>query len=68
MGSVYILSNPSMPGLVKIGMTEGDVNERIKQLSSGTGVAEPFVLEASITSTDTDLPPRMVPLSKLESE
>ena len=51
-GFLYILSNPSMPGLLKIGMTEGDVSDRITQLSSGTGVAEPFVLEASITSTD----------------
>jgi len=51
-GLLYILSNPSMPGLLKIGMTEGDVSDRITQLSSGTGVAEPFVLEASITSTD----------------
>ena len=51
-GFLYILSNPSMPDLLKIGMTEGDVSERIAQLSSGTGVAEPFVLEASITSTD----------------
>lgn len=51
-GFLYILSNPSMPGLLKIGMTEGDVSERIKQLSSGTGVAEPFVLEAQIISAD----------------
>jgi len=51
-GFLYILSNPSMPGLLKIGMTEGDVSDRITQLSSGTGVAESFVLEASITSTD----------------
>lgn len=40
---VYVLTNPSMPGLVKIGMTTKSVKERIKELSS-TGVPEPFQL------------------------
>lgn len=40
---VYVLTNPSIPGLVKIGMTTKSVKERIKELSS-TGVPEPFQL------------------------
>tara|TARA_R110000796_G_scaffold95459_2_gene200673 strand:+ start:14080 stop:14799 length:720 start_codon:yes stop_codon:yes gene_type:complete len=41
-GWVYILSNPSMPGVLKIGMTQKSVELRIKQLSAPTGVAAPF--------------------------
>lgn len=39
---VYVLTNPSMPGLVKIGKTSQlEVKERMKQLY-GTGVPVPF--------------------------
>jgi hypothetical protein len=39
---VYVLTNPAMPGLVKIGMTtQAEVDERMKQLY-GTGVPVPF--------------------------
>lgn len=41
-GWVYILRNPSMPGVLKIGMTQKSVELRIKQLSAPTGVAAPF--------------------------
>lgn len=42
---VYVLTNPSMPGLVKIGRTSfEDANTRIAQLYS-TGVPFPFKLE-----------------------
>lgn len=44
-GYVYILSNPSMPNLVKIGFTERDVDERVEELNS-TGVPVPFEIEA----------------------
>jgi hypothetical protein len=40
-GYVYILTNPAMPGLVRIGKTECTVNERVKELNT-TGVAAPF--------------------------
>ena len=40
-GYVYILSNPAMPGLLKIGYTERDVQERVKELSN-TGIPSPF--------------------------
>ena len=42
---VYVLSNPAMPGLVKIGRTShDDANTRITQLYT-TGVPVPFTLE-----------------------
>jgi hypothetical protein len=45
MGIVYVLSNMAMPGLIKIGMTEGDdANIRIGQLYT-TGVPLPFELQ-----------------------
>jgi hypothetical protein len=42
--NVYVLSNPSMPGLIKIGRTVA-VDQRITQLSCVTSVPLPFVLE-----------------------
>ena len=42
---VYVLTNPAMPGLVKIGRTDGDdVNPRVTQLYT-TGVPFPFTVE-----------------------
>lgn len=39
---VYVLTNPSMPGLVKIGKTtQKEVSERMTQLYT-TGVPTPF--------------------------
>ncbi|MFQ6226272.1 GIY-YIG nuclease family protein [Nocardia sp. NPDC002869] len=43
-GFVYALSNPTMPGLVKIGMTERLIANRAGELQS-TGVALPFDVE-----------------------
>lgn len=41
-GIVYLLTNPAMPGLVKIGMTERDsMDARLRELYS-TGVPVPF--------------------------
>lgn len=50
-GYVYILSNPSMPNLVKIGYTTRDIDQRIFELSSATGVPEYFKLEYKYFST-----------------
>ena len=36
---VYVLSNPSQPGLFKIGYTSNTPEERARQLSNATGVA-----------------------------
>ena len=43
-GYVYALINPSMPGLVKVGMTTRSPEERAQELSGGTGVPTPFVV------------------------
>lgn len=50
-GYVYILSNPSMKGLVKIGFTERSPEERLAELQ-GTGVPTDFVLEYKFLSAD----------------
>jgi hypothetical protein len=42
---VYVLSNPSSPGLLKIGYTKKLPEERAKQISSATGVALPYKVE-----------------------
>jgi hypothetical protein len=42
---VYILSNPTQPGLLKIGYTKKLPEERAKQISSVTGVALPYKVE-----------------------
>lgn len=50
-GFVYFLTNPSMPGLVKIGHTTQDVETRLRQLNS-TGVPNPFLLAACVSVVD----------------
>lgn len=46
IGYVYVLSNPMMPGLVKIGMTDRhNIQERVSELSSHAGVPAPFRIE-----------------------
>jgi hypothetical protein len=45
-GYVYMLSNPSMPNLLKIGSTTARVSQRVRALSSQTGVPAPFTVEA----------------------
>lgn len=49
-GCVYILSNPSMRGLVKIGQTRGELQVRVDQLSPATAVPSPFSIEAYFLS------------------
>lgn len=43
-GYVYVMINSSYEGLVKIGKTTKDPEERAKELSSATGVATPFIV------------------------
>lgn len=42
---VYVLSNPAMPGLYKIGHTKSDAFSRAKQISHATGVPIDFQVE-----------------------
>ena len=51
IGFIYIMSNPSHPGLLKIGQTGKDPEVRRKELGS-TGVVEDFVLEYRALSED----------------
>ena len=53
-GFLYVLSNPSMPGLVKIGKTNRDPTDRVKELSSATGVPSPFLLVYFQPMSDCD--------------
>jgi hypothetical protein len=43
-GFIYILINPAMPGLVKIGRTSGTSEDRAAELSAVTGLPTPFVV------------------------
>jgi hypothetical protein len=42
LGYVYVLTNPVMPSLVKIGSTKGSPYQRAEDLSRATGVPLPF--------------------------
>ena len=46
-GHVYILSNVSMPGLLKVGFTTGPVTKRVLELSGVTSVPTAFKVEWS---------------------
>jgi len=46
-GYVYCLTNDCMPGIVKIGMTLDDPEERARELSSVTGVPAAFCVAIS---------------------
>jgi hypothetical protein len=49
-GYVYVLSNYAMPGLLKIGFTTNQVQDRVQQLNSATGVPQPFIVDAFFES------------------
>lgn len=51
-GYIYVLINPSMDGLVKIGRTSISPEERARQLSTSTGVPTPFVVVYSALFDD----------------
>ena len=50
-GIVYVLTNPAMPGIVKIGMTQSNLGSRLSQLYS-TGVPVPFECAKAVTVAD----------------
>lgn len=43
-GYIYLMMNPSMSGIVKIGLTRRSPEERLDELSRATGVPTPFIL------------------------
>ncbi len=51
-GYIYALINPSLDGLVKVGMTTRDPTDRVRELSAATGVPTPFVLAYDIYVAD----------------
>ena len=52
VGRVYVLSNPAMPGLLKIGYTMNTVEGRVKELSLATGVPTTFCIEYQLECRD----------------
>lgn len=54
LGYIYVLSNPRMPGLLKIGFTSRSIDERVQELNSATGIPAPFVVEAFFPSSSPD--------------
>jgi Zn finger protein HypA/HybF involved in hydrogenase expression len=51
-GYIYILSNPSMNNLFKVGFTCREIPERIAELNAATGVPSPFRLEGWACALD----------------
>lgn len=49
-GWVYVLSNEAMPGIYKIGMTTSSPEVRAREVSQGTGVPMPYVVEHAFHS------------------
>lgn len=54
-GYIYVLMNPSLQNMVKIGKTTRTPEERAKELSSNTGVPTPFVVVYSYLFEDCTL-------------
>jgi hypothetical protein len=54
-GYVYVLINSAAKGLVKIGKTNKDPEERARELSSATGVPSPFIVVYSAFFDDCNI-------------
>lgn len=54
MGVVYILTNPVMPGLIKIGKTSRSIEDRLRELTSAPGVPIPFECFMAVEVQDAD--------------
>lgn len=59
-GFLYVLINPSMPGLTKVGKTTRDPSDRVTELSSATGVPSPFMLAFQQPVGECDVAERWV--------
>lgn len=51
-GYVYILSNPSMKKMLKIGLTQRNIYKRVQELNGATGVPTPFKIEYFVETND----------------
>jgi hypothetical protein len=51
-GWVYILTNPALPGMVKVGLTTRSLTERAAELTAASGVPLPFVVAWGRAVTD----------------
>jgi len=51
-GYVYVIYSPLMPDILKIGMTTRNVKDRVKELSTSTGVPTEFKILASFLCKD----------------
>src|SRR5579859_3608308 len=60
VGFVYVLTNPSIPGQVKIGTTQKRPERRSAELSSATGVPEQFHVAYYRTFENATLAERLV--------
>lgn len=58
-GYIYFVTNPSMPGLVKIGRSKDVVESRLLQLDS-TGVPTPFILACQFLVKEHESVERLV--------
>lgn len=52
MPIVYILTNPAMPGLIKIGYSDRTIQERMTELSRAPGVPLPFECFLAVETAD----------------
>jgi hypothetical protein len=57
---IYILENPSFAGVIKIGMTAREVDVRVKELSSHTGVPTEFTVFRKYAVDDATLAERRI--------
>ena len=54
MGSVYVLSNPSLHGQLKVGSNLNSVGERLGKLNSSTSIPTKFVVEYYVELEDSE--------------
>lgn len=54
MACVYILTNETIPGLLKIGFTGGTAADRAGDISRGTGVPSPYAVHWFLETTTTE--------------
>lgn len=59
VGYIYVLSNPGMPGLLKVGFTLRDVAARAQELET-TGVPYKFIIEYEVAVKDVEYMERHV--------